>query len=322
MISHRNLTYALKLSEIGNYRRAADALNITHSALVRSIKALESYLEIRLFNRGRGTQFTPTKLGEVFLEHARKIIQTESDLVNEIMALQKLEKGVLNIGMGAFPSELSVPAAVGKLICQHPDLRVQLNTIQYQDIYDAIVNRQLDLGIVEVSEVLNNEDLFNEPLCQHRVFYFCRPQHPLALQKLVSMDDLVKFPWCSTRMPSRARDHFPIDLQKGGRHDPVTGEVVPAITVDTLGNYKEIVLHSDALCLAPLLMFREEIISGELSILPFHKPFMVTNFGFVYLKNRSLSPSANVFMDILKKVEGDIFVEEEVFFKAIDKNSF
>jgi DNA-binding transcriptional LysR family regulator len=54
MITHRNLKYALKLAETGNYRRAADALHITHSALVRGIKALENYLEIRMFERGGG----------------------------------------------------------------------------------------------------------------------------------------------------------------------------------------------------------------------------------------------------------------------------
>ncbi len=320
MITHRNLKYALKLADIGNYRRTAEALHITHSALVRGIKTLEDYLDIRLFDRGGGVKVTPTDIGLTFLEHARKVTLAEGDLLNEIQAQVGLEKGILRVAMGPFPSKMCGHAAIGRLLSRHRTLKFKVGILQYSKILDVILNREIDIGISELGEAVKNEELRTEPLGEHIGVFFCRPDHPLLDRRPLTIPDLLDFPWCCTRMPSRITDHLPADLGMAAERDPFTGELVPAIEVDVISDVAAVITNSDALCPSALLMFKKELDTGTLSVIPFHQPWMVTNYGFVSLKQRTLSPIVLAFMDIVRKVEQELFAEEERFAKSIKWN--
>jgi len=320
MITHRNLKYALKLAEIGNYRRTAEALHITHSALVRGIKTLENYLEIRLFDRGGGVKVTPTDIGLTFLEHARKVTLAEGDLLKEIQAQVGLEKGILRVAMGPFPSKICGHAAIGRLLRRHGTLKFKVGILQYSKIMGAILDREIDIGISELGEAVKNEELRTEPLGEHIGVFLCRPGHPLFDRRSLTISDLLDFPWCCTRMPSRFTDHLPTDLGLAAETDPLTGELVPAIEVDVISDVTAVIANSDALCPSALLMFREELDAGTVSVIPFHQPWMVTNYGFVSLKHRTFSPIVLAFMDTVRKVEQELFAEEERFAKSIKWN--
>ena len=320
MITHRNLKYALKLAEIGNYRRTAEALHITHSALVRGIKTLENYLEVRLFDRGGGVKVTPTDIGLTFLEHARKVNLAEGDLLNEIQAQVGLEKGLLRVAMGPFPSKMCGHAAIGRLVRRHRTLKFKVGILPYSKIKDVILNREVDIGICELGEAVKNVELRTEPLGEHISVFFCRPGHPLLDQRSLTIPDLLDFPWCCTRMPSRLTAHLPADLGLAAGTDPLTGELVPAIEVDVISDVAAVIANSDALCPSALLMFREKLDAGTISFLPFHQPWMMTNYGFVSLKQRTLSPIVLAFMDNVRKVEQELFAEEDRFAKSIAWN--
>ena len=71
------------LADSKNYSQAAKKLYISQPALTKKIMRLEEELGCRLFDRGKnGVEMTPQ--GEIFVHHARKIVQEERDLHSEI----------------------------------------------------------------------------------------------------------------------------------------------------------------------------------------------------------------------------------------------
>ena len=312
MIIHRNLAYMLKLAELGNFRRAADALHITHSALIRSIKAEEDELGARIFDRGAGMKVTPTEIGAVYLARAREIYLLNSDLRQDVQEMLGLGKGELNIAMGPYFSKISGHVAIGRLLNRHPGLRIRCTVLPYALVLESLLERRADIGIAECSEAAAIKELAVEPMQPHPVHFVCAPGHPLLSRKRLSIVDTVAYPWCATLFPSRARSFLPADLGKSGSFNPATGEFSPTILVDGINDMVEIIARSDVLLgLGTLPMFRAELQSGTLKIVPFREPWMVTCYGLMSLKQRTLSPVAVAYMNEVHAAEQDALREEQ-----------
>lgn len=216
--------------------------------------------------------------------------------------------GSLNLVVGPFPNQISCQLAVGRLISKYPSLRTKLAIRQYMQVVDMILNRQADLGIAELSPISGNLELATESLGHHVGGFFCRPSHPLLGEKNLTIVDIVKYPWCYTKMPPRIRDNLPSDLGLAGRIDPETLEFIPAIEIETMFGLMPLTIGSDSLCPSALVMLKEELKEGNLAILPFHDTWMVTNYGFISLRNRQIPPAAKKFMDEVRRIEKELFL--------------
>jgi len=310
-MSLRQLNYIVTLAESGSFRQAAENLNITHAALVHSIRALEEQYGARLFDRGRGVKAVPTKAGKVFINHARKILLHENDLQYDIQVLKKPGLGLLNIVLGPFPLEMSGKATVNRMMASYPDLHVKISIRQYEQVKNALLKRQADIAVAELSNVSGNPELDTESLGNHRAGFFCRPGHPLVQKKPLTINDLLDFPWCCTRIPSRVRDFLPSDLKRAGRYDPLNNELIPAIEVESMAGLTTLISNTDLLYAAPLVMLKKELEGRDMALLPYHDAWMVTNYGFISLKNRSKAPEVEKFMEELRMVESELFIEEQ-----------
>src|SRR3546814_7524459 len=82
-IDIQTLRLFLKVAELGNISRAADALSLTQPSVSRSLKALEQTLNAPLFHRtGRGVQ--PTAIGVLAIEQARRVVEGCDSFVRDI----------------------------------------------------------------------------------------------------------------------------------------------------------------------------------------------------------------------------------------------
>ena len=307
---NRQLVYAVKLAEMGSFRRAAEVLNISHAALVHSIRTIEEHYGLRLFDRGRGVKATPTEIGEVFLKRARQILHLERDLDYDLQRIKEAGVGVLNIALAPFPQRIFGQVVVGRMLTRFPALQVKVTLRQYTQVVDIVLNREADLAIADLNNRSVSAEFDTERLPPHVSVFICRRGHPLVGRKDLTIADVLNFPWCTTRLPSRFKDFIPVDLGRAGSIDPLTLEFVPAIEVENLWGLKELIEQSDILGGVPLITFAEELRAGSVAVVPFHQPWMVTGYGFISLKNRYKPPAVQIFMDEVRSVE-KVLVEAE-----------
>lgn len=310
MLIHRNLKYLIALAEIKNYRRAAESLHITHSALVRSIKSLEDYYESKLFDRGGGKQVTPTKTGAMVLEYARKISHLEMDMLEDLDQIKGLVRGELSVVFGPYASKMCGHRAVSQLLSKNPGVMVKTTVLHYSKICEAVAERQADIGIAYVGEVANLDDFVTEDLEQHPGVFFCRPEHPLLGRKGLTLTDLIKYPWACNRLPKAYSQFLPANLEKAGKHDPLTGDFVPAVELDLLYEMNEIVASSDVLGMGMLPMFRGELKRGNLAVVPFWEKWLTTQYSIIHLKHRALSSAALVYIEEVRAIEKEFRTEQ------------
>src|SRR3546814_2924025 len=97
-IDIQTLRLFLKVAELGNISRAADALSLTQPSVSRSLKALEQTLNAPLFHRtGRGVQ--PTAIGVLAIEQARRVVEGCDSFVRDIRERSGGPSGVVSIAL-------------------------------------------------------------------------------------------------------------------------------------------------------------------------------------------------------------------------------
>jgi DNA-binding transcriptional LysR family regulator len=304
MIDLKLLRHASTLARYRNFARAAEALDLSQPALSRSIAGLEAALGVQLFNRSR-QGIEPTAFGERLLTRGAELLVNAAELERELKLMQGLETGVLRAGAGTYPADLSVGAALGRLAVRHPQLHIELISGDFRAIVQDVLHMRLDLAVMEISVAELDPRLHAEPLPPHTAAFYCRVGHPLLQEATPDIAQVFAFPFACTKLPVRVAKAF-YRLARVGRIDPDSGDYLPPIKVDTVALAKAIVLTSDAIALAPPALIADEVRAGQLATLPFSAPWLHTNYGFVYLKDRSLSPAAQAFIAEVRAVEAEI----------------
>jgi DNA-binding transcriptional LysR family regulator len=303
MLDLRLLHQALTLARHRNFARAAAALHMTQPALSRSIAGLESGLGEKLFSRTRqGVE--PTSFGRMLLSRAQDLLAAAVELERDFNLMRGLEIGELRVGAGAYPAEISVGQAAGRLAGRHPGLRIDVTVADLRALAAAVIDRRLDLAVIELSLVDGEPRVATEALPRHPGYFYCRAGHPLLAEESPTVERILAFPFAGTRMPPRVAESF-LKIARAGAIDPDSGDYLPPIKVDSISLARDIVMRSDAVGVAPLSMLAAEIESGRLAALPTRLPWMTTAYGFVYLRDRPLSPAAEAFMAEVRRVEAE-----------------
>lgn len=307
MLDLRLLHQALTLARHRNFARAAEALHMTQPALSRSIAGLEASLGEKLFNRTQqGVE--PTSFGQMLLKRAQPLLDDATELERDFRLMRGLDLGELRVGAGAYPAEISIGRAAGLLMSRHPRLRIEVTITDLRDIVAAVISRSLDLAVIELSLVDGETRIATEALPQHPGHFYCRAGHPLAAEKSLTIERILAYPFAGTRMPRRVAESF-LQLAKAGAIDPESGDYLPPVKVDSIRVAKDVVMRSDAVGAAPLSLIATEVAAGQLLALALRLPWMSTGYGFVYLRDRLLSPAAEAFMAEVRRIEGERVAE-------------
>ena len=308
MLELRHLRHALALGKYRNYARAAEALHLTQPSLSRSIATLEEELGVRLFDRSKNG-VRPTAFGELLLERGAALLDGEADFRREIQLLAGLETGTLCIGAGPYPVEISVGAAVARLLGAHPRLRIEVLCADPDEITRRVLAGQFDVGIGNPRAIAETPRLRFESLPAHPAYLACRPGHPLAGRGDLSLDDVLRYPMATTVLPGSqgaAASRGP----GAGRLDETSGVFKPAVHVNSLSLARRIAIESDALFPGTADMLASDVAGGRLVTLNFHVPEMKTEYGLITLADRSLAPATVAFLDQLRTVESEIAARE------------
>ncbi|MED7819422.1 MULTISPECIES: LysR family transcriptional regulator [unclassified Francisella] len=96
MLNYSQIKYFVKVAEYLNYRKAADNLCVSPTAVSKQVIAFESYLSEKLFYRNtRKVELTP--FGITMLDKCKKLTQEVTNLEDFIESRQKIPQGQLTI---------------------------------------------------------------------------------------------------------------------------------------------------------------------------------------------------------------------------------
>jgi DNA-binding transcriptional LysR family regulator len=95
----RDIEYFAVIAEHGNVRRAAEALELSPTALSKSLRRLEASMQAKLFERTpKGVELT--SVGAALLARVQRIRLTLNDVAREAADLSHGRSGHLSVGAG------------------------------------------------------------------------------------------------------------------------------------------------------------------------------------------------------------------------------
>lgn len=312
MIDLRSMKYALAVAKYGNFRKAAETLFLTQPSLTKAIQNLEETLGTKIFDRGK-RHVEPTPLGRLFLARAEEILRSASDLEREIDLARGLEIGHLEIGSSISIADLHMGTTVGRLSQRYPRLNTYIEVNDYTALTHLLKSGRIELFVAETSEVESAADFLITPLKVLKIYLFCRRGHPLLDRpaQLSLREVLEEYPLVMTKLPPRMLNS--IAETCGFQKYPDWLKKLPIIKCDYVKIVKEAAAAGDAVGFILLPMIAPELRSGEFVLLSVDFPELKTRYGIVQMRDRTLSPAAEVFITLLHEVDAELFrIDQEL----------
>jgi len=301
----RLIRLAIALGRHGNFARAAESLKLTQPSLTRGIAELERALSVPLFDRTRKGAI-PTAFGRVLLERGEAVLRSEANLRREIQLLAGLESGSLALSAGPMASETSVAAAIARVLRAHPRLKIHCHTTDAEVVVQDVLSERADVGVAQVKEHAQEPRLVVERLSSLRIHVGCRPGHPLTREARLSFAQLFDYPLATNVLggaPAAAASLRDGSLVVGTAGTP---DFIPQVVVNTTAVARLIARDSDALATGTASMLAGDVAAGHLVLLDIDAPVLRTTHSVFFLRDRTLAPAAQVFIDALRTVEAEI----------------
>jgi DNA-binding transcriptional LysR family regulator len=174
--------------EAGSVHGAADALQLTQSAVTKRIQALERRVGGRLFERGRfGVR--PTELGRTVYPAANRALEALGS-VAELVELSRAQ-GSMDLRLSASHTigEFLLPGWLADFRRERPDVHPQLEIVNSQGVIDAIRENGSEIGFIEGPD--SPAGLHTITVARDEIVAVVAADHPWARRRAVTLRDLV-----------------------------------------------------------------------------------------------------------------------------------
>ncbi|WP_328666309.1 LysR family transcriptional regulator [Streptomyces sp. NBC_00322] len=190
----RHLRYALAVSEHAHFGRAAAALGIQQPPLSQQIKALETELGVRLFDRtGHGVR--PTAAGRAFLLRAQQVLDHVDLAVRDAADADRGDTGSLAVGFLGTALAAVLPEVLAAFRGRWPQVRLDLRELPSVRQIEALLDGSLDAGFIcgPVPGAARRH-LITVPLARESLVAAVPADHPLAGEPFIALDALAGQP--------------------------------------------------------------------------------------------------------------------------------
>lgn len=299
-IKLRHLWIFVEVARRGSMVKAGEHLGVSQPVVSKAIADLESSLGVRLLDRiPQGVE--PTLYGRALIKRSVAIFDDLRTSVSEIEFLTDPMSGELRIGATDGMAMGLLPAIIGRLGRRHPRVSFDIT------VADPVTLLQHELRGRKVDLVIGNISTDMEEDFEATVFGDAR-QHVVAgkrsrwaARKTVGLADLTNERWCLPPPNHPVRRAFIKECDRHGLAPPeaivtVASPHVVATMVDQfgyLGILGAIVLNSDPR-------------GARLRKLPIELPMRNLTAMIITLKNRTLSPVAQLFIEEARHVTGEL----------------
>ncbi len=287
----RDLHVFMAVAEHGNMATAAIRLAISRPVVSKTISQLEQTLGVPLFDRSpQGVE--PTLYGRALQKHGAAVFDELRQSVKAIEFLADPTGGELRLGCSDF-----VAGTVGVVIdrMSRRYSRITFDVIS-SDWGRELRSRNIEL-FVSVHEPFDEGEFDVETLYDDPIAVVVDSRHPLVHRRSVQLSDLVNERWAVPPANSASgayiRDAF-----------RTNGLALPAKIVSTYSHVLRHHLVATASFITVLPKPTIKVLAKSLSVkaLPVQLPSTRRTVAIVVLKNRTLSPIAQLFIETLRTV--------------------
>ena len=166
-----------------SFSKAAHVLFVTQPAISKHIKALEDQYKVPLFER-KGSSILLTEAGTKLNEYLRQASEIERKIEYDLSVLSSLSQaaGHLRLGASTTIALYILPPILSGFQREYANVHIQLVNRNSEYILNALLNHEVDIGIIEVDNKLTTVSY--KPFMSDEVIPVCSANSPLAGRSL------------------------------------------------------------------------------------------------------------------------------------------
>lgn len=153
------------VADQGSFRKAADILGLTPSAISHTVASMENELGFSLLNRSK-SGVTLTNYGEHLLPYVNAVLNSDESLQQAIAEFNGLKQGKVKVGCFSSVCTNWLPDVLHSFQKEFPDISIEVFQGTYDDVVYWIKNGIVDFGFLSVSSAgdIPIEPLYKDPL--------------------------------------------------------------------------------------------------------------------------------------------------------------
>jgi DNA-binding transcriptional LysR family regulator len=257
-----------------------------------AIAHLEDALCVRLLDRGpQGIE--PTIYADALLKRGNAVFDELKQGIKDIEFLSDPGTGEIRISSPEILCSWLIPAAIDSLLREKPKLAVRVyqqgaNILEFRELYD----RNVDLVINRIPENFSHEDLRIEPVIDDQHFVVVGAKSRWARRRRVSLGDLANERW-NPAVQTVVQRAFEAE-----------GLLVPSASVaaDSVLVRVHLIATGRFVSVFPASVLRSAVAQMSFKVLPIRFKVKAPPIVSIRLKNRTVSPATELFMEHLRAV--------------------
>ncbi|WP_373047281.1 LysR family transcriptional regulator [Vulgatibacter sp.] len=276
--------------ETRSFSKAARLNRVTQSAVSQQIRTLEKRYDRKLLDRAPRA-IHPTPAGERLYEAAREVLARFDDLETQMREESADAAGPVTLATIHSVGLHELQPHLKELLRRHPRVNVRVVYRRSDQVYDEVAAGDADLGIVAYPK--ERRELIGIPFSEDRLVVVVAPDHGFAKRQSVKLSDLdgINFVAFDRDIPTRrAVDKL---LREAGAQVQLTTEL------DNVETVKRAVEIGLGISILPRAAVMQELNSGSLVAIPIADGVFTRPISVLVRRGRSLSRSAEAFLDVL-----------------------
>lgn len=277
-----------------NVTRAAESLFLAQPAVSFSIRELEEYYGVKLFDR-IGRRLYLTEAGRRFREYAVHITALFDEMEKGLRDWDSF--GILRVGASVTIGSQFLPSYVEVYNALYPGVDVRVLIGPSEQLEAKLLNNKLDFALIEGEA--HEPSLVAEEYMEDTLAVICSARGPFEQGQTVSMETFKQQRFLLREPGSGTREVFDHAMQAAGCH------VIPAWEGMSTTALVNAVIHGLGITVLPQRMISGPQERGLVKAFDVEGLDLKRKFLIVYHKNKFLTGSAKAFLELCRNFEMD-----------------
>lgn len=282
------------VAQSGTTVAAAEAVALSQSATSAALQQLEQSLGVQLFERV-GKRLLLNDAGRALLPQALSVLEQARSIEQAFSARTANMPVRLRVAASTTIGTYALPEVLARLARTHPLVRVDLQIANTQEVGDAVLAMEVDMGLIEGSS--HWQGLEVEPWLRDELVIVASPQDPLTEQarsKPLGVAALRKAAWLLREAGSGTREMVEHALL------PHLHQLPAAATLGSSEAIARCVEQGLGISCLSRVLVQSQLQTQALEILPTTLPRMWRHFSLVQREGKRRSPALQAFVDACK----------------------
>ncbi len=187
MISIKQLHYALAIEKTLHFKKAAEACNVSQSALSTAINELEKQLAVTIFERNN-KQVLVTNQGQLILNKAKKIKLELDELLQIAQTNKQPFASAMTIGVIPTIGPYLLPKVLPEVRKHHPSFKLKILEEQSQVLVEMVRTGEIDAAILALPYPIDG--LMSFTFWQEDFYWVCHKDECPNQMKEITAEEL------------------------------------------------------------------------------------------------------------------------------------